>query len=167
MPARCIRIAICSCACASRRRSSSEGARLTVRFARPNAAPFYTQVVTGAGRRRRDENRRRRIRAAGLCRSRSGQLLRPHCDPQIPPPQSRSVNRAEQPRTARPSKARHFFRELRKSKSYELENGPLEKPAIQPSPQLCRPCRTIGHESGSRRRGAESQHRSPRAMAGN
>jgi hypothetical protein len=24
-----------------------EGARLTVRFARPNAAPFYTQVVTG------------------------------------------------------------------------------------------------------------------------
>jgi hypothetical protein len=25
-----------------------EGARLTVRFARPNAAPFYTQVVTGS-----------------------------------------------------------------------------------------------------------------------
>ena len=26
-----------------------EGARLTVRFARPDAAPFYTQVVTGSG----------------------------------------------------------------------------------------------------------------------
>jgi hypothetical protein len=26
-----------------------EGARLTVRFARPDAAPFYTQVLTGAG----------------------------------------------------------------------------------------------------------------------
>jgi len=26
-----------------------EGARLTVRFARPDAAPFYTQVMTGAG----------------------------------------------------------------------------------------------------------------------
>ena len=25
-----------------------QGARLTVRFARPNAAPFYTQVVTGS-----------------------------------------------------------------------------------------------------------------------
>src|SRR5580700_11125206 len=29
--------------------SAVEGARLTVRFARPNAAPFYTQVVTGSG----------------------------------------------------------------------------------------------------------------------
>jgi hypothetical protein len=28
--------------------SAVEGARLTVRFARPNAAPFYTQVVTGS-----------------------------------------------------------------------------------------------------------------------
>jgi hypothetical protein len=28
--------------------SAVEGARLTVRFARPDAAPFYTQVVTGA-----------------------------------------------------------------------------------------------------------------------
>ena len=27
--------------------SAVEGARLTVRFARPDAAPFYTQVVTG------------------------------------------------------------------------------------------------------------------------
>ena len=26
-----------------------EGARLTIRFARPDAAPFYTQVVTGSG----------------------------------------------------------------------------------------------------------------------
>ena len=26
-----------------------EGARLTVRFARPDAAPFYTQVITGSG----------------------------------------------------------------------------------------------------------------------
>jgi hypothetical protein len=29
--------------------ASVEGARLTVRFARPGAAPFYTQVVTGSG----------------------------------------------------------------------------------------------------------------------
>jgi len=29
--------------------SAVEGARLTVRFARPDAAPFYTQVVTDAG----------------------------------------------------------------------------------------------------------------------
>jgi len=27
--------------------SAVEGAKLTVRFARPDAAPFYTQVVTG------------------------------------------------------------------------------------------------------------------------
>jgi hypothetical protein len=27
----------------------AEGARLTVRFARPDAAPFYSQVITGAG----------------------------------------------------------------------------------------------------------------------
>jgi hypothetical protein len=29
--------------------SAVEGARLTVRFARPDAAPFYTQVMTDAG----------------------------------------------------------------------------------------------------------------------
>jgi hypothetical protein len=29
--------------------SAVEGARLTVRFARPDAAPFYTQVITGPG----------------------------------------------------------------------------------------------------------------------
>jgi len=29
--------------------AGAEGARLTVRFARASAAPFYTQVTTGAG----------------------------------------------------------------------------------------------------------------------
>ena len=64
-------------------------ARLTFRFARPDAAPFYTQAVTDAAGAAAHLHRSRRIRPRPIPRSGAGQPRRPHRNPQIRAAQSR------------------------------------------------------------------------------
>ena len=68
-------------------------ARLTFRFARPDAAPFYTQAVTDSAGSAADLHRGRGIRLARLLRHGASQPRRPHRDPQIRPAQSRVTSR--------------------------------------------------------------------------
>ena len=72
-------------------------ARLTFRFARPDAAPFYTQAVTDSGRRRPDLRRGRGIRPGRLVRNGASQPPGPHRNPQVRPAQSRVMNVAPRP----------------------------------------------------------------------
>ena len=74
--------------------SAVPSARLTFRFARPDAAPFYTQAVTDAAGHAADLDRSRGIRLARFVGNGSGQPRRPHRHPQIRAAQSR-VSRAD------------------------------------------------------------------------
>ena len=59
------------------------GARLTFRFARPDAAPFYTQVAT-IRRLRRDESGLRGIGVAGRVGAGAGELRRTDGHEEVP-----------------------------------------------------------------------------------
>ena len=74
--------------------SGAAGARLTVRFARPDAAPFYTQVVTDPAGEAEMKHRGRRVQPHRFFHSGASQLLRPHRDPQISVAKSGSLSSA-------------------------------------------------------------------------
>ena len=86
--------------------SGVPGARLTVRFARPDAAPFYAQVVTDPAGDTEMKIEVDESSLAGFLRPGAGQLLRPHRHPQVPAEKSRSITTWGQPPSAvRRSKA--------------------------------------------------------------
>ncbi len=71
--------------------SAVSGARLTVRFARPDATPFYAQVVTDQAGDAEMKIEVDESSAAGLVGAGAGQLLRPHRHPQVPAKKSRGL----------------------------------------------------------------------------
>ncbi len=72
--------------------SGVPGARLTVRFARPDAAPFYAQVVTDHAGDAEMKIEMDESSLAGFLRPGAGQLFRPHRHPQVPAEKSGSLD---------------------------------------------------------------------------